>query len=122
MPVWLIRYAPYLIAVVAVVGGVLYFGHVRYKAGEAHCMAESQKAALVAAQNYQAEVNRQQSVIADLNAKLETERRKKNKVLTVYREAVQHDPDCQAWATAAVRCPLRLRDHPDNHPATPPNP
>lgn len=122
MPIFLLKYAkflPHIVALIAIVCGVWFYGHQRYQKGYDASEAVHLKAAVVAAEKYQAEVGRQQTVIADLNAKLEAERRRKNKVLTVYREATRNDPDCQAWAAAPIRCPLRLRDDADDHPAAP---
>jgi hypothetical protein len=108
--------------VAALLAGLWWYGHTQYDKGHDASEAKYLKAALVAAKAYQDESRRQQSVISDLNAKLETERQRKNKVLTVYREATRSDPDCQAWSVAPVLCPLRLRDNPDRDPAAPADP
>jgi len=99
---------PYLLGavVIGVVG--LWLRHSGYEKGYAKAEAEYQAAAIQAGQEFARQLAARDQALAEAQGKVVEVIRWRTRTETVYREALNHDPTCQAWAAAPIGCPLGL--------------
>lgn len=104
------KYWVHAAGLVVVVLAGLWLRHAGYQAGWEDAQAEAaeaREAALTAAgERFREELAKRDAELADAQGKVVEVVKWRTKVQTVYEEAVKNDPDCAAWSSEFVRCPL----------------
>ena len=95
-------------AVVAVAGCAFWLRHSGYEAGYSACEAEYQAAVAKVGEAFMGELAARDKQLEDASGKVIEVVKWRTRTETVYREALKNDPDCQAWASGRIACPLGL--------------
>lgn len=105
----LVRFAPQLIVVGALLGGAWWFSHVRYEAGYAAAEGLWQAQTQEAAERFAEELGRQQALLLRADGALAAERRNARQGRDQLDETFRTDPVAGDWAGQPIPASVQIR-------------
>ena len=96
------------VAAIALAGVAFWLRHSGYEAGYDACEAEYQAAVAKVGEAFMGELAARDKQLEEASGKVIEVVKWRTRTETVYREALKNDPDCQAWASGRIACPLGL--------------